>query len=127
MIVPFSRTIRQHMRAEHWFSDTARWTQEESDLADQIVELWRTNRDTTADTLPTAFGEQRPEVHAPSLQRIWARMQQYPHCFELAAARGDLNSLNMDRSLYLYNIYIGYLYLKLVLNCVLLIVMLHIP
>ena len=30
------------------------------------------------------------------MRRVWGRMQQYPHCFELAAARGELASLNMD-------------------------------
>ena len=95
MCVLFSRTVREHMRDEHWFSETARWTQEESDLADRLVDLWRTNRNSTVDTLPTLLRERTPEVRSDTLQRTWARMQQYPHCFELAAARGELHSLSM--------------------------------
>ena len=30
------------------------------------------------------------------MNQVWRRMQEYPHCFELAAARGELAALNMD-------------------------------
>ena len=37
------------MRDEEWFSDAVRWTQEQSDLADALVQHWRTRRDTAAE------------------------------------------------------------------------------
>ena len=55
MRVFFSRTVRHHMRDEEWFSDAVRWTQEQSDLADALVQHWRTRRDTAAEDVVGEF------------------------------------------------------------------------
>ena len=96
MRVVFSRTIRQHMRDEDWFNDAVRWTQADSDLADTLVEFWRKSRDVAADDAVAAFCSAHAAAELDAVRRVWGRMQQYPHCFELAAARGELASLNMD-------------------------------
>jgi hypothetical protein len=98
MRVTFSRTLRQHMRDEEWFSETMRWTQAQNDLANDIVQFWRDSRDTTADTMVSDYCNRKEGAEAVAVRQVWARMQQYPHCFELASARGELATLNMDGS-----------------------------
>jgi Ni,Fe-hydrogenase III component G len=88
MRVTFSRTLRHHMRDEEWFSETRRWTQAQNDLANDIVQFWRDSRDTTADTMVSDYCNRKEGAEAVAVRQVWARMQQYPHCFELASARG---------------------------------------
>ena len=46
-----------------------------------------------------AFVAEHNESRDAHVREVWARLQQYPHCFELAAVRGTLDALNSDGSL----------------------------
>ncbi len=98
MLVLFSRTIRQSMRNELWFSDDVRWSAPMSAVADTILRHWSANTELEGD----AFKEHMHSVMKNDDQfmnifdTVWSRMQQFPHCFELAAARGQLETLDMQ-------------------------------
>ena len=95
----FARTVRAHMRDPALFSEENRWTAEDAVLADALVGFWRTRRDLDTELLPAAFVEDHAAYELEDVCRVWARLQTYPHNFELAAVRGALDALASDGSL----------------------------
>ena len=89
------------MRSEQWFSDDVRWDEHTSNIADDIVKKWGAHPDLPSDKfLDIVFKpiyERTQDYKAfEETEGVWKRMQQYPHCFELAAARGQLDTLDMQ-------------------------------
>ena len=120
----FSRTIRRHMREPGEYSETHLWTEEDSILADELINFYGSHPDSTLDSLcedilpknsansPEAVARNckrlspYPNIFNPSsnetndaeatIQRIWTRLQSFPYIFELAERRNTLSSLNLD-------------------------------
>jgi hypothetical protein len=87
------------MRDPELFSEANCWTAADATLADELVFFWRTRRDLAPDEVPAAFVHQAPVYNEEEVERVWSRLQAYPHNFELAAARGTLDLLNSDGTL----------------------------
>jgi hypothetical protein len=89
------------MRSEQWFSDEVRWDEHASNIADDILKKWGAHPDLPSDIfLNLVFNpiyERNQDYKAlKETESVWKRMQKYPHCFELAAARGQLDTLDMQ-------------------------------
>ena len=89
------------MRSDEWFSDEVRWDAHTNSIAEDLVKKWRENPDVSSDTfLKLVFNhvyeDNRDQKEVEDMERVWTRMQKYPHCFELAAARGQLDTLDMQ-------------------------------
>ena len=78
------------MRSEEWFADDVRWTSDASALADHIIKQWGARPDLEGDAflglLHSFCGDDVAGMQ--DIDRVWKKMQVYPHCFELAAVRG---------------------------------------
>ena len=73
------------------------WTEAYSKIVDTLLNIISTNKDIEQDELlhhfHTEFTELASEEH---LEQLWKRMQAFPHCFEVAHARNDVDSLDLQ-------------------------------
>ena len=91
----FSRTVRRHMRDPQEYAPDSVWTAEDSDLADSLLRFLDPAT-TDLDSVPELYLQQHAEACGVSVHRVWARLQQFPHCFEVAEKRGTLQTLRLD-------------------------------
>ena len=86
------------MRSEEWFADDMRWTFEISLLADDILQQWLPHPDLEGDAfLAHLLAPFEDDVAAmQEIDVVWKKTQACPHCFELAAVRGELDTLDMQ-------------------------------
>ena len=91
------------MRDPKLYSEKSRWTAEESSLADEFItfvkQMWRTSGDLTCDEVEARFQESKSTTSPNLIAKVLSRMKVYPHVFEVAAAKDELNSLNLDGTL----------------------------
>ena len=92
----FSRTIRKHMQDPTVYSPSKVWTSEQSYMADKLTQHYGTHTDVTIDDLPEHFLEEVSGNDQTLVQNTWAKMQTFPHCFEIAEARNALHTLHLD-------------------------------
>lgn len=92
----FSRTIRKHMQDATVYSPSKVWTSEQSYMADKLIQHYGTHTDVTIDDLPEHFLEEVSGNDQTLVQNTWAKMQTFPHCFEIAEARNALHTLHLD-------------------------------
>jgi hypothetical protein len=93
----FSRTIRRHCRDEAVFGAAATWTAEDSDVADALLRMLAERPQNCTDEL--LLESCRASLSADACLRVeavWSRMQQFPHMFEVAEVRGELDTLNLE-------------------------------
>ena len=99
MKAKFAQTIRKHMRDTAWFSAANVWTDADAHLADCLLAFWKVNGTLDEGMVAIAFQKEwGTQFDSVDVVRVWARLQQYPFNFELAALRGQLASLNVDGS-----------------------------
>ena len=92
----YSRTIRHNMRDDvYYFSPDRVWSSDDSCLADELLQFLRSHRDTDDDAIPDAFLRDKKTSPSNAVQRVWARLHQSPHIFELAFARGNLDTYTL--------------------------------
>ena len=93
--VKFSQTIRRHMRDATIYTPEKVWSQDESAIATAIIAqarrhpLW-SDEELVEQPLPAL--DTTPEQRASVMQKL----QQFPHIFELAHARNQLCSYELD-------------------------------
>jgi len=96
MRVKFSKTLRRHMRDPAVFSARNIWTDADNELANAILKFARENPAcVTEDDFTEAFTAQHPLRGSHATQAMYARLHDFPHIFELAAARRDVNSYDL--------------------------------
>ena len=93
----FSQTIRKHMRDAEVYSKSKVWSCEEDALADKVLHIVRAHPDLDDELLVQAFLKTEPVLSVDTITTVWDRLtHQYPHMFEVAAARQQLSQLNLD-------------------------------
>ena len=85
------------MRDPHIYSETNRWSDGDSGIADAIVRACRAHsgKESVVNAVVTALSGQP----AAEIERVWERMQHFPFVFEIAEASGMLDTLALDGSL----------------------------
>ena len=91
----FSRTIRYNMRDASLFNSDRVWSSEDSQLAEQLLQFLRSQRDSPEDAIPEAFLLSHPACRADDVSRIWSRLHKNPHIFEVAQARQNLDTYSL--------------------------------
>jgi hypothetical protein len=93
----FSRTIRRHCRDADRFGVDATWTDEASAMADRLLCVVRALPTTSSDdAVLEGCRAEFPGATACDAAAVWARLQKFPHLFEVAEARGTLNATSLD-------------------------------
>ena len=96
MRVKFSRTIRRHMREPELYPNSTTWTEEDSDIVDALLKIVSSNTSIVEEDLLRQFHSEKPELASEErLEKLWKRMQAFPHCFEVASARKDVDSMDL--------------------------------
>ena len=72
------------------------WTEEESELATLIFSFLHEHPDLDDDQVPEDFLKMYPSFTSQSFETVWTRLHKWPHMFELACARGKLNTLDLQ-------------------------------
>ena len=83
------------MRDPTEYAPDSVWTAEDSDLADALLRFLDPTM-TDLDRLPEQYLQHHAEACHDSVHRVWARLQHFPHCFEVAERQGTLQSLRLD-------------------------------
>ena len=96
MRVRFSRTVRRYMRDPHLYSPEHVWTNEASDVADWLLGACAAEPDVDDAVLLATVHVAHPEVSFSDLERVWQRLQDFPHIFEIAAARHTLDNYDLN-------------------------------
>ena len=86
MRVLFSRTLRRHFRDQNLYDPEMVWSEEESNIADQLLKYVRSDGISDVSSMQTALQEKHPHITAENFQIVWERMQKWPHSCELDAA-----------------------------------------
>ena len=87
------------MRNVDKFSEQRRWTADESDLSDEVIAFHRTFRNEPNlkyHEVEERFLMSTRTTPSSLVSRVFEKLKQYPHMFEVASARGITNSLNLD-------------------------------
>ena len=96
MRVKFWKTLRRHMRDPSVFPASKIWTDADNDLAKAILRYAREHVDCVADEdFVRAFAERDTTRDPDVVRAMYARLHEFPHIFELAAARHDVNSYDL--------------------------------
>ena len=93
MRVKFSRTLRKYMREPDRYSTENLWTEEESRVFDALLKLAR-DRSLTDDFMERVSRQTKADVE--TVNRVFERMDTFPYIFEVAQARGELDTLSLD-------------------------------
>ncbi len=108
MRAKFARTLRLHMRDATLYTHpgTHVWTAADSDLVDLLLRAIHQNptllqdddhpTESQDDKLRAAATVLAPDLDLSQLSRVWARMQTFPYIFEIAAARGTVDTLTLQ-------------------------------
>lgn len=96
MRVYAARTERAHMRDPVLFSAERIWSESDAILANELLAFWRDNCEYNLDTMLEAFLQANVHANASHANRIWVRLQSWPHIFEVAALRDQLDNLTVD-------------------------------
>ena len=96
MRVLFSKTLRRHLRDETLYNSQMVWTENESEVATSIFRFLHEQPDLDDDEVPEIFLKKHPSVTSNTFTTVWARLHKWPHMFELAYARGTLNTLDLQ-------------------------------
>ena len=93
--VKFSRTIRTFMRNPDVYSAKNCWSAEESEIADRLLALLRSNKSYTDEELLAAMQASMNGASGENTRSVWRKLQRFPHIFEVANARGTLDNLDL--------------------------------
>ena len=94
--VKFSRTLRRHMRDPEIYSSERVWTADESSIADALLKEVTSNKTSTDDEVLHRCQESLAQsTPSEAVHAVWRRMRLFPHVFEVAHARGDVDSLDL--------------------------------
>ena len=88
--VKFSKTLRAHMRDPSLYTPEKCWTREESVFADKIIAAVRTNQSSSLEDVAAKLRETIPATQHTDLDGAAAKLNQFPHMFEIAEARNQL-------------------------------------
>ena len=97
--VKFSKTIRQHMRDPTVYTPAKCWTNEESFLADVILQHLHNAPQSSDEDLLQSLIDNTPH-DCNDISSVWNKMQSFPHVFEIAAARRQLQNYKLDGTLF---------------------------
>ena len=96
-MVKFSRTIRHHMRDPKLFTPEKCWTSEESRLTDTLLARLREQPgDTLEEGLAQLCKTAASQGDDADTRAVLTRLQQFPHIFDLADARHDLEQYDLS-------------------------------
>ena len=84
--VRFSRTVRRFMRDPAWFERDRLWTDSMSAVADCLLGHVRVHPRLDDTALLASAIAHFPAEDPVELERVWVRMQGFPHIFEVANA-----------------------------------------
>ena len=99
MCAKFARTLREHMRDAEKYTHPGLhvWTAEDSDTADLLLRVVKQNpSELDRDTLLATAAALAPTILSANLARVWDRLQTFPYIFEIAVARGTLDTLTLQ-------------------------------
>ena len=71
------------------------WTQEESVIVDELLQHLRGAPGLTDNALLDWYHTAGNPDCVPRLEVVWKRMQKWPHCVEIQAARGLTDKLDL--------------------------------
>ena len=94
----FAHTLRQHMRDADLYTHpgTHVWTAADSDTADTLLRELQKNPTLADDEIVNATSALHPDLDSSQLSRVWERMQTFPYVFEVARARGTVDTLTLQ-------------------------------
>ena len=97
MRVRFSRTLRLHFRDDRLYTASKTWTERDSYLADHVLTFLKGSTAADFDEV-LQFLQSTPlkPVRSDEFQRVWDKLQTWPHIFEVAAARGTLSAYTLQ-------------------------------
>ena len=84
------------MRDPSKFSEERRWTAEESDQVDLMLTLWRRDPMLSNDEVVNELMQFDENVSKDFLMNVLDKLSTFPHMFEVAHAKQQLNTLNRD-------------------------------
>ena len=84
------------MRDPELFSPEKVWTAEESRLADLLLQTIRAHPDKEDDAIVRECAKQQNSGAITVLRHVWNKLQEFPHLFEVAAARGTLMDFDLN-------------------------------
>jgi hypothetical protein len=90
MRVRFSRTLRKFMRDSAVYSAPHIWVPSDDRAADVLLEVCRQSPCELDQTVLERAALLDASASLSTYTRIWSRLQQFPHMFEIAAAKGTL-------------------------------------
>ena len=96
MRVRFSTTLRMHMRDPCLYSAENCWTEAQSQAADVFLQACRQFPDESDEDLLKRVPRGLPATERILYEGVWAKMQTFPHIFEVAAARGRLAEYDLQ-------------------------------
>ena len=92
-------TLNKHfkyMRSPAIYAETNVWTDAEAAVAEKLLrELAEQPTLTNEDLLRSVSAMPGEPFASTRVERVWDRLQMFPHCFAVAQARGDLDSYNL--------------------------------
>ena len=84
------------MRDPELFSPEKVWTAEESRLADLLLQTIRAHPDKEDEAVVRECAKQQNTGAMFDLMKVWKKLQEFPHLFEVAAARGTLMDFDLN-------------------------------
>ena len=94
----FARTLRYFMRDSEIYQHpgTHVWNAADSACAYSLLKICSQEPTLPNEVVVQIAHEQDPTTAQTVYERVWARMQTFPYIFEVAAARGNLDTLHLD-------------------------------
>ena len=72
------------------------WTEEQSKLADRLLLDYAKQRSNDVSTHADDFADRHEQESRTEIHTVWQKLQTFPHCFEIAERRLELDTLELD-------------------------------
>ena len=96
MRVYFSKTVREYMRDPELFTPEKTWTHAQSAMAEQLLRTLRSTPDLEDDAVVANCCKENGIESRDEVEQVWAKLNTFPHVFEIANARGELANYDLN-------------------------------